>query len=163
MSYLYLLLAVGSLGCLGVLHKVADHQKCRPAAVNLLLFLVAAVLSSLFCVTSLGVTAFVVPVSALIGGVVCGVLASLAVLIFQHGVRLGKISTSWLIIQLSASVPTVLSIVFYHEAVGLKKACSLVLAVLSLILLWVDRRREEREAHPVREAAMDAQAAEEIA
>jgi drug/metabolite transporter (DMT)-like permease len=163
--YLYLLFSLFSLGCLGVLHKVADHRQCRPAAVNLLLFLVAGVLSSVFCLWQVGPAAAIsMPREALAGGIVCGVFASLAVLVFQHGVRYGKISTSWLIIQLSAAVPTVLSIVLYGEVVGLKKACSLLLAVLSLVLLWIDRRREERgAAAAAANETLDAEAAEETA
>jgi drug/metabolite transporter (DMT)-like permease len=158
--YLYLLMSLGSLGCLGILHKVADHRRCRPSAINLMLFLVAGMLSAIFCVYQLGPAAIAAPKTALIGGIVCGVFASLAVLLFQHGIRFGKISTSWLIIQLSSAVPTVLSILLYHEAVGIRKACSLMLAVASLMLLWIDRRREERAAG---EANLHPETAEETA
>ncbi len=115
MRYLYLLIAVCSLGMLGVLHKVADHRRCRPTAINLFLFLWAGVL---------------------LAGV--------------SWIRYGKISTSWLLINLSTAVPTVLSIVLYSEHVDVKRAFGLVLAIVALILLWYERRQEElagRENH----------------
>jgi drug/metabolite transporter (DMT)-like permease len=59
--------------------------------------------------------------------------------------RHGSIATSWLLINLSAGVPTVLSIVFYREAVGWKKALVLVLVVVSLLLLWWDRRVRDEQ------------------
>ena len=47
-SYLYLAMAVCSLGMLGVMHKVADHRRCGPEAINLFLFLWAGVILTSF-------------------------------------------------------------------------------------------------------------------
>jgi drug/metabolite transporter (DMT)-like permease len=140
----YLILAVCALGLLGVLHKVADFRRCRAEAINLFLFLGAAVAMWTASVVTLGTT----PVRALppiaIGiGVVCGLLASTAILNFQRGVRYGKISTSWLIVNLSTALPSVLSIVMYHERLGARRTAGLGLAVVALLLLWLERRREE--------------------
>src|SRR5262245_56805979 len=140
MRYLYLLMAVGSLGLLGVLHKVADHRKCRPAAINLFLFFWAGVLLSGFSVLRLGARAMTVPLPAVLVAAACGTCATLAILNFQHAVRYGKISTSWLLINLSTAVPTVISIVIYREHIDAKRALSLGLAVIALCLLWYERR-----------------------
>ncbi len=150
MRYLYLLIAVCSLGMLGVLHKVADHRRCRPTAINLFLFLWAGVLLAGVSWIRYGPAAFIVPMPALLVAAACGTCATLAILNFQHGVRYGKISTSWLLINLSTAVPTVLSIVLYSEHVDVKRAFGLVLAIVALILLWYERRQEElagRENH----------------
>jgi drug/metabolite transporter (DMT)-like permease len=144
MAHLFLLVAVISLGCLGILHKVADHRKCRPQAINLVLFLVASFALATFTSFQLGPAAWVrVPLPAWAVAAACGLCASIAILNFQHGVRYGRISTSWLIINLSTIVPIFLSIAIYKEIVEPRRAASLALAAVALLLLWLDRRREE--------------------
>ena len=123
MSYLHLLLAVISLGMLGVLHKVADHRRCRPQAINLILFLCATLVLGLTASLRSGPSAILgLPGRVLAVGAMCGICAGLAILNFQHAVRFGKISTSWLLINLSTAVPTVLSI-FGLPRAGDAKAC----------------------------------------
>jgi len=142
MSYFYLALAVCSLGMLGVLHKVADHRRCGPEAINLFLFFWAAMILSGYCLWRIpGLTQ--TPLKAVGVAGVCGALAGFAILYFQRGIRYGRISTSWLVINLSTIVPTILAILVYHEVVSFRRAVSLLLALLSLLLLWLDRRREE--------------------
>ena len=141
--YTFLFLAVGSLGMLGVMHKLADHRRCRPEAVNAFLFLGAAVAILAYSQVS-GHHWDRVPGFIWATALVCGFLASAAIVSFQHGLRFGKISTSWLIINLSMSLPIVLSILIYSEAVSPRRALGLGLAVIALLLLWLERRREER-------------------
>jgi drug/metabolite transporter (DMT)-like permease len=148
MGYLNLLLAVASLGMLGVLHKVADHRGCRPQAINLLLFLCASLLLGVAASIRSGPAAvFSLPGRVLAIGAMCGICAGLAILNFQHAVRFGKISTSWLLINLSMAVPTALSIFIYSEQVTPKRALSMIPTVAALVLLWIDRRQEERKAN----------------
>jgi drug/metabolite transporter (DMT)-like permease len=143
MSYFYLAVAVCSLGMLGVLHKVADHRQCRPEAINLFLFFWASAILLIFCLVR-GAGLLETPLKALGVAAICGTLAGTAILFFQRGVRYGRISTSWLVINLSTIVPTVLAILVYHEKVSVRRAMSLALALASLGLLWLDRRREEQ-------------------
>jgi drug/metabolite transporter (DMT)-like permease len=143
-SYLYLAIAVCSLGMLGVLHKVADHRRCGPEAINLFLFLWAGVILTGFSLWRVPSLFTQTPAKAIGVAAVCGVLAGLAILNFQRGIRYGRISTSWLVINLSTIVPTVLAILIYREVVSFKRAFSLFLALVSLLLLWLDRRREEK-------------------
>jgi multidrug transporter EmrE-like cation transporter len=60
----------------------------------------------------------------------------------QTSLRYGNISTSWLAINLSAGIPTLGSILLYHEQLNLRKACSLSLIVVALVLLWKDKTME---------------------
>ena len=145
-SYLYLAVAVCSLGMLGVLHKVADHRRCGPEAINLFLFLWAGVILTGFSLWRVPGLFTQTPLKALGVAAICGVLAGLAILNFQRGIRYGRISTSWLVINLSTIVPTVLAILVYREVVSLRRALSLFLALVSLLLLWLDRRGEEKQA-----------------
>jgi len=145
--YFYLLLAASSLGILGIMHKVADQHRCRPEAVNLFLFLGATLAMSVISVRRFGAGAALnVPAIAWITAAGCGFLASFAILNFQRGIRYGKISTSWLVINLSTILPTLLSIVIYHESVSARRALGLLLSVAALSLLWMERRSEERLA-----------------
>jgi hypothetical protein len=156
MSYFYLGMAVFSLGMLGVMHKVADHRSCRPEAINLFLFLWAGAILSAYCllrdvgfleVRDKVVALLGTPGKAILVAAICGMFAGIAILNFQHGIRFGRISTSWLVINLSTIVPTTLSILIYPEVeeVTPKRALSLLLALVSLCLLWLDRRREEQQ------------------
>ena len=142
-GYLFLVLTVFCFFGLGVLHKVADFQKCRPLAINAFLFLWAGLLITAYTF-SLG-SSFSVPHA--VGGVatLCGLLASVAILCFQTGIRYGKISTSWLVINLSTVVPTVLSIVYYGEHVGLRRGVALAAIALSLLFLWKDKEIESAQ------------------
>ena len=69
-----------------------------------------------------------------------GIAAAVALWLFQKGLRLGHIVTSWLLINLSTAIPTILSIVIYHEPLSSRKVLTLALIVASLLLLWWDRR-----------------------
>ena len=74
-----------------------------------------------------------------------GVASVIGVLVFMIGVRFGKISTSWLVISLSAAVPAIGSVVLYHEPVKGKKVAVLVLAIVSVLLLLKDKQDDERK------------------
>jgi drug/metabolite transporter (DMT)-like permease len=145
LGHLFLFQAVVSFGLLGVLHKVADHRGCRPEGVNFMLFFGAAVLVLAGSVWQNGwAKTLDVPLIGKVVAAGCGFLSSLAILSFQHGVRFGKISTSWLIINLSTALPTVLSILIYREAVSLRHELGLALTVVALFILWLERVREEK-------------------
>lgn len=132
-------LAVICFSGLGVLHKVADFQKCAPPAINAYLFFWAGLFTTT-CVFSLNVS-FAIPGEGAGVAVACGLCASIAILAFQTGVRFGNM----LVINLSTAVPTILSIFFYRENVGLRRGTALVAIVFSLILLWQDKNMEATE------------------
>src|SRR5262249_7759493 len=77
-----------------------------------------------------------------------GVLSVIAGIVFMAGIRYGKISTSWLIINLSAAIPAVGSVVIYREQVNTRKIAVVALAIVSVFLLWKDKQADEakREA-----------------
>ena len=143
-GYFYTLLALVSFGSLGVFHKLADTFQCRPSPVNALLYAWSLVFASITLVIKAagwgaprGVPALAIPF---------GVSASIAILAFQAGIRHGDIATSWLAINLSSGVPTVASILIYHEPVGSKRAIALSLIPVSMALLWKDKRDAERRS-----------------
>jgi drug/metabolite transporter (DMT)-like permease len=151
-AYLFVLLGLVSLGGLGILHKTADHHQCRPAAVNIFLFVWAGLASAGILLANVGPAQVLsVPWRVMAVAGICGGLGSVAILTLQHALRFGQISTSWLIINLSTAIPTVLSIVIYKEEVGLRRGLSFLLVLIALFLLWRDRRTIElaqRETEP---------------
>ncbi len=72
-----------------------------------------------------------------------GICAATAILLFQIGVRVGKIATSWLIINLSAAIPILISLILYREKVGAKQLVALAAMLAALILLWLERKQTE--------------------
>lgn len=130
---------------LGLFHKLADRKQCRPTHINIFLFGWSALI---------GLTALAVRGKAVIppGGdwgqvwaiaLPSGACAATAILLFQIGVRYGKIATSWLIVNLSGAVPILVSVVLYGEHVDLRKLIALAAMLASLILLWLEKRAQE--------------------
>lgn len=140
-SYLYTLAGLLSFSMLGVFHKLADVKHCKPAAINVLLY----VWSVVFALLLIGVvqqSPVVTPTSVISIAVPFGMAASVAILALQAGIRHGNIATSWLAINLSSGIPTIASILIYHEAVTTRKAFALLLIPISMALLWIDKKRE---------------------
>ena len=142
-GYVYTLLALLGFSALGVFHKLADTFQCRPSAVNALLYGWSLVFIAISLTVKSGHWSSPSGVPAL--AIPFGVSASIAILAFQAGIRHGDIATSWLVINLSSGIPTVASILIYHEPVGLMRAIALCLIPLSMALLWKDKR--DAEAH----------------
>ena len=142
----YALLALLSYSVLGVLHKLADVKGGRPAAINVLLY--ASSLSILLVGALLaGSPLLAGPPGPKLLAIPFGVSSAVAILALQTALRFGNISTSWLAINLSAGLPTVGSILLFHEAVTLRKSLSLVLITLAMILLWKDKEIADRRAN----------------
>jgi EamA domain-containing membrane protein RarD len=137
--------AMTAFAVLGLLHKQADRSRCRPRQINVLLF----AWSALFAACSLflrGQSLVAVPVKVWAIAIPSGVCAATAILLFQIGVRYGKIAASWLIVNLSSGIPILISILVYRETVGVKQGIALLAMFVSLVLLWLERRQSEKVA-----------------
>jgi drug/metabolite transporter (DMT)-like permease len=137
MGYIFVLLSLCSYGVLGICHKLAERQHCRPQLLAAMVMLSAFAGMNVLIITSSGAT-YSIPAPALCVALVCGSLALCALWAFQEGLKKGKISTSWLIINLSSAIPTIGSIVIYHEPVNLKKIAILALIFIAIVLIWKD-------------------------
>jgi hypothetical protein len=73
-----------------------------------------------------------------------GVCAGVAILALQTALALGNISTSWLAVNLSAGIPTVLSILLYKEPVNKWKLLALLAMATSMVLLWKDSQSGQK-------------------
>lgn len=145
-GYWFMLVGLLSFASMGIIHKLGDRHACDAMHIALFTMATSAVLSLIYAAitqqASLISWNYAVPLIAL----PFGASAAAALWLFQRGLRYGRIATSWLLINLSAAVPTVLSVVVYHEPLNLKKVSVLLLIVLSLLLLWWDRK-QDRDKH----------------
>jgi len=136
LGYFLVFWSLFSYGVLGICHKLAERKQCRPQPLSAVLMLGGFLGMNVFVLLGAG---YSIPPRALYTALICGTIALCALWAFQEGIKHGKIATSWLIINLSAAIPTVASIVIYHEAVNLKKLGILGLIVVAIVLVWLDR------------------------
>ena len=150
-GYLFLLLALLSAAGLGISHKLADLRGCKPRAISVALFLSASMIiwSYVLATRALG-PGQILSFSGMRVGVValfCGACAGLGILTFQVGVRYGPITTSWLVVNLSTLVPSILAFVVYREwrnPIKWQQPVALLLVIASVVLLWRQRAVEQR-------------------
>lgn len=152
LGYLYILLSLTSFGLIGIVAKIADTKQCRPSAVYASAYGWALVFSALFIVAVRSAD-FHAPPTVYWIALPFGVLSALGGIVFMAGIRYGKISTSWLIINLSAAIPAVGSLVFYNEPVSPRKVAVLLLAAVSVFLLWKDKQAEEAKPEVASQSA----------
>ncbi len=141
-GYWFMLVGLVSFAAMGVIHKLGDRYSCSALNISLITMVTSCVLSLIYAAVaqpaSLSSWRPRVPLIAL----PFGASAAAALWLFQHGLRYGRIATSWLLINLSAAVPTALSVVVYHEPLNMRKLGALLLIVISLLLLWWDRKQD---------------------
>jgi drug/metabolite transporter (DMT)-like permease len=143
-----MVLSLTSFGLIGIFAKFADTRGWRPSAVYTLAYGWSMMFSALFVVLFRG-GSFHVPGVVYAIALPFGVASAIGGIAFLSGIRYGKISTSWLIINLSAAIPAIGSVLFYGEPVNPRKIAVLLLAIVSVLLLWKDKQEDERlqQAH----------------
>lgn len=142
MGYLYMIMSLTCFGFIGICAKMADIRGCKPVAVYTLAYGWSLLFGAVFVVLFRGAHFLVPPVVCAIA-LPFGVASVIGGMVFLAGIRYGKISTSWLIINLSAAIPAIGSVVLYHEQVNARKIAVVALAVVAVILLWKDKQSEE--------------------
>ncbi len=138
-GYLLLMAALVGFGMLGIFHKVADHPQCRPKMIAVVLLFWGAVLTTLYTLF-FNEKGLMFPPGVLLYGSLGGTIAAAALFVFQTGLKFGKISTSWLIINLSMSVPISLSIFFFGEKLSLGKCIGVLLVFAAIVMMWWDKK-----------------------
>lgn len=145
LGYLFAILAMLSIGVLGILSKLADRLGCTPLNTTLVLFGGSAAFMAFY----VGVIerASLVPPAFVTGTALgFGALAVLAFWVFLFGLQFGKITSSWIFMNLSAVVPAALSTAIYHERISALKALVLGLVIVAIVLLWKDKQDEADSA-----------------
>lgn len=142
MGYLYMIMSLTCFGFIGICAKLADMRGCKPVAVYTLAYGWSLMFGAAF-VTFFRGADFRVPGVIYAIALPFGVASVIGGMVFLSGIRYGKISTSWLVINLSAAIPAVGSVVLYHEQVNTRKIAVVGLAAVAVILLWKDKQSEE--------------------
>ena len=146
-GYVFLIAAIVAFGTLGIFHKVADHPDCRPKMTALLLHFWGGVLAAIY-IAVMDSHGFQFPKAVLSIGACTGLIASLTLFVFQTGLKYGKISTSWLIINLTTAVPILISIIVFHEKLSASKGIGVVLVFAAIVMLWLDKRADLKSEIP---------------
>lgn len=146
LGYTFLIASLVGFGMLGILHKVADHPDCRPRMITMLLLIWGAVLTAAYTL-ALEPHGLHMPPAVLGMGTAAGALASLALFAFQASLRHGKISTSWLVLNLCVAVPLLISVLVYGEAVTIGKSIGLSMVFGAIFLMWWDKRIDLARTH----------------
>jgi drug/metabolite transporter (DMT)-like permease len=141
LGYIFAILAMLSIGVLGILSKLADQRGCTPLNTTLVLFGGSSIFMALYVSLVQGESLHP-PTFVTMTALFFGALAVLAFWVFLYGLQFGKITTSWIFMNLSAIVPAGLSSIIYHEQISTTKALTLLLVIVSIVLLWKDKREE---------------------
>jgi drug/metabolite transporter (DMT)-like permease len=141
-GYLFAVLGMICFGIGGLLQKLADRKGCSALAFTVAMFGFSSIIMGLE-VGFLKHAEFIPPKGILCVAIPFGFSAAAAIWVFQYGIHFGKIATSIIVINLSAAVPTVLSVLIYREPIGPKKLFILLLIAVALILLWKDMTEED--------------------
>jgi drug/metabolite transporter (DMT)-like permease len=141
-GYLFLLGSLVGFSLLGILHKVADHPSCRPRMITMLLLVWGAGLTAAYTL-AFDARGLRMPLSVVGMGGAAGAAASLALFAFQASLRHGKISTSWLVLNLCIAVPILISILVYGEALTVGKGAGVAMVFAAILLMWWDKRIDQ--------------------
>lgn len=144
MGLLFCFASAASFGLLACVSKVAERKKCDASALvasllawaTLLMFLRSAALQYKSHL----------PLKAISIAIIFGICGAVAYFAFQRSIEIGKITVGWLMMNLSAGVPAVVSIWLYNEKLTPLKLLAFALALLSVLLLFWDQKVEQRQA-----------------
>jgi drug/metabolite transporter (DMT)-like permease len=129
-----------SFGLLACVSKLAERKHCNSSALVVWLFAWAAVLMLGESLLHTGKAHMTWQIIVL--GVLFGICAAVATYAFQVSIEVGKVTVGWLFMNLSAGVPTLVSIWLYHEKLTPLKSIAFCLALLSLFCLFQGNRLE---------------------
>ena len=141
-GYLFIATGLISFAGMGIIHKVGEKLRGDPLTIAFFAVLTGGILSAAYSLATGVLSTHAMPPMILLIGLPFGASAGLALWLFQTGLKYGRIATSWLLINLSAAVPTILSIAVYREHLETRQVIALALVVASLLLLWWDRQRK---------------------
>ncbi len=140
---LFCILAMVCFGALGSVSKLAERSNCDSSLLVVFLFGWATLATGLR--TILAGLAFSMPLRAIAVAVICGICASVAYLAFQSSIAYGNVASGWLVMNVSAGIPALASIVIFHEAVSLIKLVALILAAIAVFFVFIGRKALEQK------------------
>jgi len=122
-----------SFGLLGSALKAAERRKANAAGLVVSAYAWAA--SLMLVRTLLLKPGGHIPTKVYVIAVIFGICAAVASLAFQVSISIGKVTVGWLMMNLSAGVPVVVSVWMYHEKLTLLKVVALGVVLVSIFFL----------------------------
>ena len=139
----FCILGAVSFGLLGCVSKMAERRRCNSSAVVFWMICWAAIFTLVRTLTQKPIMHLSWPVVGLaVGFGFCSVIAFVA---FQMSIEIGKVTVGWLFMNLSAGVPTLVSIALYGEKLTTLKSLAFCLALIALFCLFQGNRLEARD------------------
>ena len=138
MGYLYAVLALIAFGILGISFKLSDMLKCDRSHANFFLFFFGGLFILVWVIIAqpAGLT-----LNSAGFGISLGAAIFASVVLFRRAMTMGRISISWVIINLALVAPVLASITVWHEVPGLKHYLGFALTLAAIILLGIDMGR----------------------
>jgi drug/metabolite transporter (DMT)-like permease len=133
-----------SFGLLGSASKAAERRNCN-ASVIVLSACGWAALFMLLRTLSLG-NGFALSARVVWVAIPFGICAAVAFLAFQKSIAIGKVAAGWLVMNLSAGVPALVSMWVYKERLTWLKCSAFALALVSLWFLFKGAGIERADA-----------------
>lgn len=144
MGLLFCFLGALAFGLLACVSKVAERRNCGASALVVSLFGWATL--AMLLRTSSQSSGFKVPLKVIPVAVGFGICASVAYFAFQTSIKIGKVTVGWLMMNLSAGVPAVVSIWVYREELTPLKIVAFSLGLISILCLFWGQRLDQRES-----------------
>lgn len=144
MGLLFCFLGALAFGVLGSVSKVAEQRQC--AASGLVVGMCGWAALAMLVRTFMLPTGFHIPLKVVPVAVACGVCAAVAYFAYQTSIKVGKVTVGWLMMNLSAGVPAVVSIWVYDEKLTPIKIIAFALGLISVLCLFQGQRIDARAA-----------------
>jgi drug/metabolite transporter (DMT)-like permease len=142
MGLLFCFLGALSFGLLGTALKAAERRNADASGLVVAAYAWPALV--MMVRTLLLSPGGHIPGRVFLIAVIFGTCAAVASWAFQVSIRVGKVTVGWLMMNLSAGVPVVVSIWVYHEQLTALKVIAFVLAIVSVLFLFWGQVAEKR-------------------
>jgi len=142
MGLFFCLLGAISFGLMGTTLKAAERRKANAAGLVVATYSWPALI--MLAWTLLFTTGGKIPGKVFVIALIFGACAAVASLAFQMSISIGKVTVGWLIMNISAGTPVVISIWMYRESLTPLKMAAFVLALFSVYLLFWGQVIEKR-------------------
>ena len=137
---LFCLLGTLSFGLLGCASKGAERRNCQAEAFIVMVYVWATIV---MVIRTAGVPSpLSLPFKAVAVAIGCGACAAIAYYAFQLSISFGKVAVGWLMMNVSAAIPAIVSIFVYGEKLTRLKIFAFGLALISLFFIFRGRRAE---------------------
>ena len=146
MGLLFCFLGALAFGALGSVSKVAERRHC--AASGLVVGMCGWAALAMLIRTLMLPSGFHIPAKVYPVAIACGVCAAVAYFAYQTSIQVGKVTVGWLMMNLSAGVPALVSIWVYHEKLTGLKIFALGLGLASVLCLFQGQRIDTLQATP---------------